>query len=266
MKRWAILTVLIYLLGLIALTVPIILICFGAWWLGPEQGVGLKVALEAYEEVGYWIWLLFMGAGALILLLPVGTTRQRLIPRRPLMAPVITTSLFLALLFLSGGLSLSCAIFKDKAFEVFALCGELAWTDAAQVLFRNLLLKSSASVTPATLDYYLGAATLTTTLWFIWAMIFYLFARRDDPSRLAKRMTRWLLRGSVLELLVAVPSHIIVRNRHDCCAPLGTFWGITTGLSVMLLCFGPGVFFLFLERFGRLQPGPADPQVPVSPS
>ena len=36
--------------------------------------------------------------------------------------------------------------------------------------------------------------------------------------------------------------------------PLGTFWGIATGISVMLLCFGPGVFFLFVERFKRLQP------------
>jgi len=51
-----------------------------------------------------------------------------------------------------------------------------------------------------------------------------------------------------------VPSHIIVRNRNDCCAPMGTFWGITTGLSIMLLCFGPGVFFLFVERCGRLRP------------
>ena len=35
---------------------------------------------------------------------------------------------------------------------------------------------------------------------------------------------------------------------------MGTFWGIATGISVMLLCFGPGVFFLFVERFRRLQP------------
>ena len=68
-----------------------------------------------------------------------------------------------------------------------------------------------------------------------------------------KRITRWLLRGSILELLIAVPSHIIVRRRGDCCAPAGTFWGIATGISIMLLCFGPGVFFLFVARFKRLQ-------------
>ena len=82
-------------------------------------------------------------------------------------------------------------------------------------------------------------------------MMFYRYAKDDDPNALVKRSTRWLLRGSILELLVAVPSHIIVRRRDDCCAPMGTFWGITTGISIMLLCFGPGVFFLFAERIRR---------------
>ncbi len=90
-------------------------------------------------------------------------------------------------------------------------------------------------------------------LWFIWAIVFRNFARSDEPNSLLKRVTRWLLCGSILELLIAVPSHIIVRRRGDCCAPIGTFWGIVTGISVMLLCFGPGVYFLFVERFGRLQ-------------
>lgn len=90
--------------------------------------------------------------------------------------------------------------------------------------------------------------------WIIWAFIFHRSARADDPGALLKRATRWLLRGSILELLVAVPSHVIVRRRDDCCAPIGTFWGIATGLSVMLLCFGPGVFLLFVERCRKLKP------------
>jgi hypothetical protein len=70
------------------------------------------------------------------------------------------------------------------------------------------------------------------------------------------------LRGSILELLVAVPSHIVVRHRNDCCAPIGTFWGIVTGISIMLLSFGPGVFFLFVERCQRLHPQTAQPAQP----
>ena len=96
--------------------------------------------------------------------------------------------------------------------------------------------------------------------WLIWTVVFWRFAKTDDPESLLKRLTRWLLRGSILELLVAVPSHVIVRRRDDCCAPAGTFWGIATGISVMLLCFGPGVFFLFVERCKRLQPKSPDSQ------
>src|SRR5664279_915497 len=90
--------------------------------------------------------------------------------------------------------------------------------------------------------------------WLVWAFVFRRAAKSDEPDALLKRVTRWLLRGSILELIIAVPSHVIVRRRDDCCAPIGTFWGIATGISVMLLCFGPGVFFLFVERCRRLQP------------
>jgi len=90
--------------------------------------------------------------------------------------------------------------------------------------------------------------------WVVWAATFRRLAASDEPDALVNRATRWMLRGSILELLVAVPSHVIVRRREDCCAPAGTFWGIATGISVMLLCFGPGVFYLFVERFERLKP------------
>ena len=103
-----------------------------------------------------------------------------------------------------------------------------------------------------------GAVITVLAFWLVWAVIFRSFAKSDDPDALLKRSTRWLLRGSILELLVAVPSHVIVRRRDDCCAPIGTFWGIATGISVMLLCFGPGVFFLFVERCQRLQPKSPD--------
>jgi hypothetical protein len=100
---------------------------------------------------------------------------------------------------------------------------------------------------------FISAALTVGVFWVIWALVFHSFAKSDEPDSLIKRSTRWLLRGSILELLIAVPSHVIVRRRDDCCAPMGTFWGIATGISVMLLCFGPGVYFLFVERFGRFK-------------
>ena len=68
------------------------------------------------------------------------------------------------------------------------------------------------------------------------------------------RVLKWLIRGSILELLVAVPCHIIVRHKDECCAHILTLYGIGTGLAVMALAFGPGIAFLFLKRAKSLKP------------
>ena len=58
----------------------------------------------------------------------------------------------------------------------------------------------------------------------------------------------WLLRGSVLELLVVVPCHVWVRRRDDCSAPGVTAFGLASGIAIMLMSFGPGVLLLFKKR------------------
>lgn len=81
--------------------------------------------------------------------------------------------------------------------------------------------------------------------WLVWGTVFW---RSSDPASLTSTITHWLLRGSILELVVAIPSHIISRNRNDCCAPTFTLWGISLGLATALMSFGPGLFFLFARR------------------
>jgi len=54
------------------------------------------------------------------------------------------------------------------------------------------------------------------------------------------------LNGSILELLVAVPSHINRAAAGQLLRSVGTFWGIVTGLSIMLLAFAG--CFLSLRR------------------
>jgi hypothetical protein len=83
-------------------------------------------------------------------------------------------------------------------------------------------------------------------LWALWGILFYLYFR--NSLEITTRAVSWLLKGSVLELLVAVPCHILVRRRGDCSAPAATSFGIVTGIAVMLLSFGPSVLLLYKKR------------------
>lgn len=49
MKRWAILTVFLYALALLVLTLPVVLIAFGNWGL-KNDNAGLKDALAIYAN------------------------------------------------------------------------------------------------------------------------------------------------------------------------------------------------------------------------
>jgi hypothetical protein len=237
MKRWAVLTVLLYALALLALTAPVLLIAFGDWGKN-NSNIGLHEVLQLSAQWGYWLWLGIMIAGqCLLLLLPIHIAERRLPARRPLKIPVIVTGFFLANLFIAGVFSVLCAAFHDGAFHCFEfvdwLCGHVARDANGQV----------TQVQSTEWGNWSSVIIVLVVFWVLWAFIFRRFAKADDENSLLKRATRWLLRGSILELLIAVPSHVIVRRRDDCCAPAGTFWGIATGISVMLLCFGPGVFF-----------------------
>ncbi len=241
MKRWAILTVFLYAVALMLLTVPVILVAFGNWG-SSHTAISFQKALSCYTDWGYWIWLAILLAGqALLLLLPINLSERRLPARRPLKIPVIVTAFFLTNLFIAGIVSMALAIKLDGVFAVF-----------------KLFSLSPAYLPESNKDFasgeFWGAMLTLLCFWIIWGVIFRSFAKADAPEVLLQRLTRWLLRGSILELIIAVPSHVIVRRRDDCCAPAGTFWGIATGISVMLLCFGPGVYFLFVKRMRQLQP------------
>jgi len=256
MKRWAVLTVLLYLIALVVLSAPVIALAFGKFWCQNGEGTTFQGSFQIYQLWSYWLWLAIMVSGqALLLVVPLDIRERRFTPRRPLLVPMFTATFFLANLTVAGLFSLLCVLFKDDAFNVVEFVGHLMRGNIEWNPVTNRALQAAGS--SANSDWVValsGSLTIIMGFWVIWALTFFRFLKSDKPDALRSRFTRWLLRGSSLELLVAVPSHIIVRRREDCCAPMGTFWGITMGLSVMLLCFGPGVFFLFAERFQRLHP------------
>jgi hypothetical protein len=83
--------------------------------------------------------------------------------------------------------------------------------------------------------------------WAGWAFVFYVHCQRLDRYTTLKRITLWVLGGSLVELLVTVPSHIIVSRRPGCFVGMYTMCGIIAGLCVMLWAFGPGIALLFLR-------------------
>ena len=99
-----------------------------------------------------------------------------------------------------------------------------------------------------------GFGALICAGWLAWALYFHSATRPAFQQDATRRVTRFLWSGSVLELLIAVPSHVVTRRRGYCCAGSLTAVGLACGLAVMLFAFGPAVYVLFVDRWRRLHP------------
>jgi hypothetical protein len=222
MKKWAVVVVVLYGLSLVILTLPVLL---GAFWdftknSSPWTAQELK---SMFAEWPYWLGIaIFILAQAALLVIPVETSLKRPSSRRTVWLPVIASALMMALLIC--GLFIS--IYETVRGEMFTNESIWLWISLAMLLIS----------------------------WVIWGAVFRKWSRKEEPEKFLERTCRWLFYGSILELLVAVPTHIVARYRNYCCAGFGTFFGITFGTAIMFLSFGPGVFFLFAERWKKLHP------------
>jgi hypothetical protein len=222
MKRWALVVAGLYFLILVVLTVPVLLLAFA-----PQvnaKGISAKELVEPYCQLSYWLWVGVMVLGqAALLVVPVRVASRRPVTRRSLLLPIVTAGLMMGALAVGAMYSLYEFAMRDKAL------GNWFWW---------------ASI---------GAGVV---IWCVWAVLFYRASRDANPAGVVSRQCRLLLRGSILELLVAVPTHIVARSRDYCCAGFMTFVGIALGISVMLFSFGPAVYFLYVDRWRRLHPEP----------
>jgi len=159
----------------------------------------------------------------LLLFISVDTSNRRLKPRARLLLPATLTGLFTAVLAFGACTSLLVAFTGDKFFD---------YLDHHQSLSYSFLL-------------------VWPLLWIIWGVVFYVYVRnKKNPVSLC---VSWLLKGSILEFLIAVPCHVIVRRRDDCCAPAATSMGLCTGLAIMLISFGPSVVILYRNRMAAYE-------------
>ena len=220
MTKWALLTVFLYISLVVVLFVP------AALWT-VDIIAGENNSISEFYDIDTWpLWLLIYEVviliQALLLVFPVDKYKARPRPQRTIAVPIITIAFLFSLLFFGITASIAAAIWGD---DMDGLLPGIFWI----------------------LTSIVGG-------WGIWAFIFYRFAHTDNCDTFLTRLMRWLVRGSIVELLVAIPCHIIVRHKNECCAQGLTFFGIAAGLVIMAFAFGPGVFFLFLKRFRKLQP------------
>ena len=128
MKRWAILTVLLYGAILALLGLPVLLVTSLEYSSQTHQwslAKDLIESLEVYREWMFWLVLGVMLAGqALLLLVPLDLTRERPVSRRKLRVPVVTAGFLLGLTGLTGLLSLLCLFLGDGGVAVIWWSGE----------------------------------------------------------------------------------------------------------------------------------------------
>ena len=226
MRNWGICVTCLYALIVLGLVVP------GAARLSLPEPVGfLEVLRGLGEEPLFLIWtsLLVLGQ-ATLLFLAVDSTAKRLRPRQSILLSGATVSMATALLTLGAGWSLLGALSGKENDSPLMWWGFESRGRALSVLL---------------------------VFWLLWGVVFYLYSR--GKSIAVSRLVGWLLKGSVLELLIAVPCHVYVRRRGDCSAPIVTGYGIATGIAVMLLSFGPSVLFLYQRRLQEYRHSPASP-------
>lgn len=215
MRRAALIITLLYAVVLIISTILVPILSF----LGTTTKVDL---FSAYKELHFWAWLLvFIGSQAALLMIPVKVETKRPVTKRTVILPILASSFMVGLLALGAFVSIGEFILWESTTNNMWILG---WIEFALV-------------------------------WLLWALIFYRWSKGVEPKGFIDKVTRVLYRGSLLELLVAVPTHIIIRQRPYCCAGFATFIGISIGVAVMLFAFGPALFFLYAARARKKRGG-----------
>jgi hypothetical protein len=88
---------------------------------------------------------------------------------------------------------------------------------------------------------------LLVACWIGWLWIFAI-CLVGEWTDCYRKLYRFLLAGTVLELAITIPIDVSVRRRTTCYCDEGTFWALLVGIVSILWILGPGVVLLFLVR------------------
>ena len=158
-----------------------------------------------------------------------------------LMTTLISQAVFV---FCSGTINLCRPIRKRRAFLPVVLTAFLIMVLVVAVFLSLAEVFEMDDDTPLLWGFWM----LVGVNWIGWSIAFLVTYGQDDRYTLARKLLMALFRGSLLELLVAIPSHIIVSRRPGCLVGMSTGLGVSGGIAVMLWAFGPGIILLFLRK------------------
>lgn len=140
--------------------------------------------------------------------------------------------------------------------------GSIVWPLIGSVITGLLLLGGAVAASyefwpyehkePGDTELLMVLSVGAALAWGTWFVILCYCSRSVDRTTLSGRLAFWLLAGSLLELLVAIPMHMVVRRRGECSTGLLTGFGIGMGIFVMLVALGPAVFFLCYRRYRQV--------------
>ena len=210
----------IVMLGVYGLfVIAILLSSLGAVGRGATGIIANPGSTTHDELVEFIIGIVFLGliilSQFLLLYMPIRVASRRPLRQGPLIITAMGTGLLAGLLILGAGMAIADFLRSQNPWP------------------------------------YLIIALAT---WFAWSVIFALASSSRNPASFAVGLYQWIIAGSIIEMLVAVPCHIIVRRRNICSAGFLSFFGICTGIGVMILAFGPAVLILYSRRILDIQP------------
>ena len=222
----------------------------------PQVPVELTYESAIAEPAGRrpkWVWVIVVAYGLVfgfLLLLPLWMKLSSPDDDEPLIAGTVAAGLIalcgMGLVFTPVRIAQRRPIMRGNVWIPVIASGFLA---GALVLGAALALMECLKIDESRLiPICCGAGAV----WIAWAIIVWVMTRSHEPASIAIWFHRTLFAGSVAELLVAVPCHVIVRRRGECCGGILTGMGICIGCVVMVLSIGPSVVFLYYRRWEKI--------------
>ncbi len=163
----------------------------------------------------------------------------------PLLLLLIVVVVSQILFVFGAGTTNLCQPIRPRRLLIPVIVASLAMTVLVAGLFSALIELANLDGNDWFTYVFLGVIGLS---WIGWSIVFFIWQRRKERYKVIRNLISSLLAGSLIELMVSIPSHIIVSRRPGCMMGVDTAIAITCGVGVMLWAFGPGIILLFLKE------------------